>query len=193
MRLITLFTLATMAAVPAAAQDKMKEGDAGSRAGTGTSQKGEITKTTQKFVKEAASGNTLEVETSRLALQKSQNSDVKGFAQMMIDDHTKVGEDMKAALKEAGLPPPADKLTPKHQETVDKLNKADAGKFDAQYVDAQIKAHEEAIALFSQYAKNGDTQQLKQFAEAKLPSLEKHQTMARDLQSKMGAGTGTSQ
>jgi putative membrane protein len=109
----------------------------------------------------------------------------------MIDDHTKVGEQMKSALQTAGLPPPADKMTPKHQDVVDKLKQADGNKFDGQYVAAQLKAHDEAINLFSNYAKNGDNAELKQFAQATLPSLEKHKTMVEDLRSKVTGGSAT--
>ncbi len=194
MKTIAVIAALGLAAVPAAAQEKSYQKDPGTTNRTGgqmAPQKGSASKTTQTFSQQAASGNTLEVETSRLALEKSQNADVKSFAQMMIDDHTKVGEQMKTALKDAGLPAPADKLLPKHQDTVDKLKEAGQGKFDSQYVAAQIKAHEEAVSLFSNYAKSGDNAQLKQFAEATLPSLEKHKTMAEDLKSKVTGGSAT--
>jgi putative membrane protein len=194
MKLLSLIAMAALAATPAMAQEQKVQKDPGSTTRTDTDaqqMKGKASKMTRSFTTAAASGNTLEVESSRIALEKSQNQDVKSFAQMMIDDHTKVGEQMKTTLQTAGLQPPADKMTPKHQDVVDKLKKAEGNKFDGQYVAAQMKAHDEAINLFSKYAKNGDHAELKQFAEATLPSLEKHKTMVEDLKSKVTGGGAT--
>ncbi len=168
MKLINLIAIAGLTATAAVAQEPTYQKDPGAtnRTGTGEAQpaNAKASKATQEFTMNAASGNMLEVETSRIALQKSQNQDVKSFAQMMVDDHTKVGEQMKSTLQTAGLPAPADKLTPKHKDMVDKLNQAPVGKFDSQYVAVQIKAHDEAINLFSRYAKSGDNKELQQFA-----------------------------
>ncbi|MBY0226977.1 MAG: DUF4142 domain-containing protein [Hyphomicrobium sp.] len=194
MKLLSLIAVAALAATPSLAQDQKIQKDPGSTTRTGTDSqpmKGKASKATQSFATAAASGNTLEVESSRIALEKSQNQDVKSFAQMMIDDHTKVGEQMKSALETAGLPAPADKMMPKHQDLVDKLKQAGANKFDGQYVAVQLKAHDEAINLFSDYAKNGDNAELKQFAQATLPSLEKHKDLAEDLRSKVVGGSAT--
>jgi putative membrane protein len=152
---------------------------------------GKASKMTQSFTKSAASANMLEVESSRLALDKAQNKDVKSFAQMMIDDHTKAGEQMKTAVQNAGLPPPAEKMTPRHQDMVNKLKQAGDGRFDGQYVALQVKAHDEAVNLFSKYAKNGDNPEMKKFAEATLPTLEKHKSAVEDLRAKISGSSNT--
>jgi putative membrane protein len=195
MRVLLLVAAASLAALPAVAQDTKQQKDprTTTRSDSDTKQQdAKASKTTRTFTTGAASGNTLEIETSRIALEKSQNQDVKSFAQMMIDDHTKVGEQMKTALQNAGLEPPAEKMSPKHQDMVDKLKQAGEGKFDSQYVAVQLKAHEEAINLFSNYAKNGDNAELKKFAQTTLPSLEKHKDAAEDLRSKVTT-TGSTQ
>jgi putative membrane protein len=190
-----MIAAASLAALPAAAQDTKQQKDPGTttRMDSDANQKNtKASEATRTFTTGAASGNTLEIETSRFALEKSQNQDVKSYAQMMIDDHTKVGEQMKTAMQNAGLEPPADKMSPKHQDMVDKLKQAGEGKFDSQYVAVQLKAHEEAINLFSNYAKTGDNAELKQFAQNTLPSLEKHKDAAEDLKSKVTT-TGSTQ
>ena len=42
------------------------------------------------FVKKAIMGNNAEIDTAKMALQKSQNQSVKDYAQKMIDDHGKM-------------------------------------------------------------------------------------------------------
>ena len=47
------------------------------------------------FVMKAMQGGMAEVQLGQLTLQKSENQQVKQFAQRMVDDHTKMGDQMK--------------------------------------------------------------------------------------------------
>ena len=49
------------------------------------------------FVQAAASGNALEIETSRLAGDRSSSASIKSFAALMVTMHTKVQQDLNAA------------------------------------------------------------------------------------------------
>ena len=140
---------------------------------------------TTEFVDKVAVSNKFEIDTSQLALKYGKGEDVKKFAQQMIDDHTKAGEEFKAAVKEAGLEPPADTLDLSHQATYAKLRvfTTESG-FDASYISAQLDAHKDAVALFRDYAANGPTPSLKAFAEKTLPTLEHHLSMVEELQTK---------
>ena len=140
---------------------------------------------TTEFVDKVAVSNKFEIDTSHLALKYGKGEDVKKFAQQMIDDHTKAGEDFKAAVKEAGIEPPADTLDLSHQATYAKLRvfTTEAG-FDASYLSAQLDAHKDAVALFRDYAANGPTPSLKSFAEKTLPTLEHHLKMVEELNAK---------
>jgi len=57
--------------------------------------------------------------------------------------------------------------------------------FDRGFVDAQVKAHQEAIALFEKQANGGDDSELKAFAQKQLPGLRNHLKQAQDLQAKL--------
>ena len=140
---------------------------------------------TKDFADKATVANKFEIDTSQLALKYGKGEDVKKFAQQMIDDHTKAGEEFKAAVKEAGIEPPSDTLDMSHQATYAKLRlfTTEAG-FDASYISAQLNAHKDAVALFRDYAANGPTPQLKAFAEKTLPTLEHHLSMVEDLSRK---------
>ncbi|MBJ7547393.1 DUF4142 domain-containing protein, partial [Pseudomonas sp. OA3] len=48
----------------------------------------------EDFVEEASAKGVAEIETAKLALEKSQNEAVKGFAQMMIDDHRRANQQL---------------------------------------------------------------------------------------------------
>ena len=57
--------------------------------------------------------------------------------------------------------------------------------FDRGFIDAQVKAHQEAIALFEKQANSGSDSELKAFAQKQLPGLRNHLKQAQDLQAKL--------
>lgn len=135
------------------------------------------------FMMKAAQSDMLEIMSSQAALQKSSSEDVKRFAQMMIDDHTKTSEELKtiAASKNVTLPAA---VSSKQQSMLDKLNRASAGAdFDREYMKMQVKAHEDAVKLFQKQANSNDAEDAdaKAFAAKNLPALQSHLTMARTM------------
>jgi|SRR5688572_4596141 len=58
--------------------------------------------------------------------------------------------------------------------------------FDRGFIDAQVNAHQEAIALFETQANGGGDSDLKAFAQKQLPGLRNHLKQAQDLQAKLG-------
>jgi predicted outer membrane protein/sporulation protein YlmC with PRC-barrel domain len=136
----------------------------------------------EAFVPKVAVANMFEIQSSELALEQAENADVKDFAQRMVDDHTKAGEDFQAALEASGLGiTPPDALDEEHQQKIDELQAASGADFDRMYVDMQVAAHDEAVNLFSGYAEGGDNEDLKTFAENTLPTLQEHQEMIRQI------------
>ncbi|WP_145914769.1 DUF4142 domain-containing protein, partial [Pseudomonas syringae group genomosp. 3] len=53
--------------------------------------------------------------------------------------------------------------------------------FDQAYANNQVSAHEQAIKLYKEEAENGKDPELKAFAKATLPTLEKHLEHAKKL------------
>jgi len=131
--------------------------------------------TAAEFVKKASVAGEFEVATSKLALDKSQDKDVKRFAQMMIEDHTQANETLKQTIQAAALPvKPAVKLDEEHQKKFNELQALSSDAFDEKYLDIQEDAHEDAVKLFNNYAQYGDNKDLKQFAQDTLPTLRAH-------------------
>lgn len=141
-------------------------------------------KDTREFIQKATMGNQFEILSSQEAIQRAQDAKVKEFAQKMIDDHTQVAKDMKAALEETNMGSAVTEpvvLDSDHQEKLDDLKKADANSFDEKYIDAQQEAHEDAVDLFKDYSDDGNNPTLKSFAAKTLPSLEMHKQQADTL------------
>lgn len=143
------------------------------------------TMSAQDFVTKASVANMFEIESSKLALDNAKNSDVRAFAQRMIDDHTKTGERLKSVLSDSKSDiKPADKLDAKHSNLMDTLKAESSNTFDQQYITMQVNAHKEAVKLFTDYSMSGDNKALKDFAASTLPSLKQHADHVQDLKSK---------
>jgi putative membrane protein len=126
------------------------------------------------WVKTVAAANFFEIESSKIALEKSSSEDVKKFAQQMIDDHTKAGEKLASVLKNQGMELPPRDLAPKQADAIELLKKVDGKDFDAAYVSLQHGAHMEAVTLFMTYAAKPDDAALGAFAKETVPTLEMH-------------------
>ena len=159
-----LFLSASLLAVPAAY--------AQTASGAATTAPMQITDP-QQFADMAGSSNMFEIESSRVALEKASSEEVKSFAQHMIDDHGKAGEDMKAAAQDDGITP-APGLQPAHQAKLDELSALEGEAFDTAYIAAQVAAHDEAVALFEGFSTQGEDSALKAFAANTLPTLHQH-------------------
>lgn len=142
--------------------------------------------TSNDFVDNAAAVGIAEVETSKLALEKSASADIKSFANMMITDHSKANDELAAIAKKHDIEVP-DSTTLVKQAKEKILDLRDES-FDAAYANNQVKAHEETIELFKKEAntvtddKVKGATELKGFAQKMLPALEKHLEMAKKLQ-----------
>ena len=138
------------------------------------------------FVTKAAMSDMYEVEAAKVALARSQNAEVKKFAQMMVDDHTKSTNDLKSAIAASGLsltPPSA--LDEAHAENIQELKDEEAADFDKAYLNDQVDAHQMALDLLQRYANDGDNAQLKGFAATTAPVVQTHYDHAKQMRDAM--------
>ena len=134
------------------------------------------------FWSKAAQGGMAEVELAKLALQKSQNADVKKFAQTMVTDHTKANDELKGLATKKNVTLPTDLGS--HKSTLDDLNGKTGADFDKAYVAAMVDDHEEDVDLFEDNTDNSDPD-IKAFTTKTLPTLKSHLEMIKGIQSKM--------
>jgi putative membrane protein len=62
-----------------------------------------VDKDDAKFAVAAANGGMAEVELGQLAQQKAANAKVKDFGAMMVNDHSKANDELKALAKSKGI------------------------------------------------------------------------------------------
>ena len=129
-----------------------------------------------------------EIELSQLAAQKASSSEVKQFAQRMVDDHQRANEQLRQIARDKGV------TLPSSSESSDKDRFANlsGSEFDREYIRHQMNAHKDAISLFENQAANGKDPELKSFASNQLGNLRQHSSMANDLHSMSAARSSSS-
>ena len=144
---------------------------------------------TDSFVFLAANAGLYEIESSKIALERSHRDDVREAAQQMITDHTDIAGKLGSWLGGMNRPnSPPDHLDPLHQVLINDLHGASDEDFDHRYVDQQVSAHKIAVTLFNQYQKHGDNEGLRELATLALPVLEKHLAMMQTLGAQAAKG-----
>jgi putative membrane protein len=96
------------------------------------------------FVKDAAITGMAEISLARTAMERGSTPSVKKFAQMMIDDHTKAGEKMKALAEQHHIEMPA-QVDDEHKDLADKLAAKRGLDFDRDYADAMVDGHQNFV------------------------------------------------
>ena len=139
--------------------------------------------TNESFVTKATQASLAEVELSKLALQKSQDGEVRSFAQRMVQDHEKASAELKPIAQKHGIQASA-QLDAKHAKKLEELRAKSGAEFDAEYSRIMMKDHEKAVGLFSKASKSTQLQaDLRNFASKTLPTLERSEEHTSELQS----------
>ena len=127
----------------------------------------------ESFYKSAAEGGLAEVAAGKLAENKASNAALKDFAGMMVKDHSTADQKLwaMAASKDIKLP-----TTPSVQQvaTSDRLKLLSRASFDKAYIQNQVDAHRETVALLRKEIASGRDPQAKQFAQSLLPTVQGH-------------------
>jgi putative membrane protein len=132
------------------------------------------------FAVKTANAGMTEVELGKIAEEKATSKSVKDFGAMMVKDHTKANEELKAlaSAKNITLPATVSEDTRKH---IDDLNKKTGNDFDHDYIDMMVNDHKDVIDNFEDAAKNSKDSAFKNFAVKTLPTLYKHLGAAKAI------------
>jgi putative membrane protein len=139
------------------------------------------TPTPQEFINTAAKSDAFEIAAAKLAATKAASPEVKSFAEKMIKAHTDSTAKIKAA---SGKLVPDATMTKDQNDDLADLGKLTGAKFDEEYIDGQVDAHESALSLMQAFARDGGDASLKTAASEIAPVVQGHLKMARDLEKK---------
>jgi putative membrane protein len=138
------------------------------------------------FLENAAQSGHAEIEGSKMAQQKSGNAAVKTFADQMIQDHSKVAQELTTLAASKGYTPPSEPSV-MQKTKLKALSVTSGATFDRMYASQiGVSAHEDAVGLFQKAATDAKDPDIKAFAAKTTPALEHHLEMAKALQKTVG-------
>jgi putative membrane protein len=151
-----------------------------------------LAKSDQQMLLQLAQGNMAEIEAGKIALQKSQNTEVKAFAQQMIDDHTKGLQEVQSVAQSKGVTLPSEPDA-KHKAMASKLNNLSGDAFDRTYLSqAGVADHKKTHALVQKVQSNAKDADVKALAAKLEPTVAQHLTHVTQLNASIkGGGSGT--
>lgn len=145
-----------------------------------------LSKDDQKLMMEVAMGGMMQLEVSRVGVEKATNAEAKILAQSEVEEQTALGNKLReiAAAKNVTLPTAPDSKT---QAMVAKMRERAAGTdFDKMYVrDSGVKGHEKLDKTMSKVETKATDPALRGVAQAAHPLVRTHLQVSRDVLAKM--------
>jgi putative membrane protein len=132
------------------------------------------------FLQQAQLSGLTEIDAGRVAIRNSSDPAVEEFGRWMLTDHAALGNTLTALAQRLGITLPT-ALDPQHQSELNDLASRTGRNFDQSYTAAQVKDHQDAIALFQQEVSAGQNSAVVAFARQALPLLQAHLQQAEIL------------
>ena len=132
-----------------------------------------VEKVDAEFIVDAANGGMTEIELGKMAMQKGISKQVKNFGAMMIKDHSKINDMIKAIAVTKNISIPKAPGV-KEQKIISKLTGKSGKDFDKAYIDNMIEDHKDDIKAFQTAAKKCLDPDVKSFAVKTIPILQEH-------------------
>jgi len=169
--LFTTLALASVLSAPVFAQSKMDNDDASA-------------------MKQIAQANLNEISAGKAGVSKAQSPDVKSFAQKMVDDHTKMYEEMKAlaARKDVSLPKDANMKDMAQMKLMERKSGAD---FDREFMEHMVKEHEQTLKDVQAIAAKAKDADFKAALQKATPKIQEPLAHAQRLAKSAAAGSSS--
>ena len=137
----------------------------------------------ERFVKNEVTAGKAVVKLAGLGAKKTERTDIRAFAEMLVTDHSKANEELTklAGTKGVELSTEAD---PKHEETYQKLENESGPNFDKAFLAEIVSGHKKCVSDFEKASQDAKDDDLKAWAEKMVPALKAHLEKAKELGTK---------
>jgi putative membrane protein len=142
-----------------------------------------LNKADTEFVHTALSGGWSSEKAAELGLKRGLVGAEHDFAQKVLDEHTKLTDELKAIAKVKGIVVPS-MLDEKSQSKVDDLGKKNDVEFPLAFLQFQMDAHKQAVSAFKDASEDAKDIDVKVFAIKYLATLQAHLEKAKELTKK---------
>jgi putative membrane protein len=143
-----------------------------------------LTANDSAFVQSQLNDNMAEIKIAQLALQKSQDQNVRNYAQKLITDHTAANETLMPIASSHNIQP-SPTLSPAAQAIYDKLSTLNGVAFDTIYIDAMIREHDMDIKALDAQQTAGQNQQLNVWVQNTRPVVVQHDQIAQQIRANL--------
>jgi putative membrane protein len=142
------------------------------------------------FVQELAKGGNAEVQFGHLAVNQGESEAVRNFGRHMVADHSEANKKLTEIARKSNITVP-DGISAEHSRKFLQLQNMRGSKFDTEYINGQIKDHQQTVQLLQHEISAGQDEALKALAKELLPTVMKHLQQAQDIQKNLnGQKTG---
>lgn len=139
-----------------------------------------LSKADRAFICEAAMANVLEVKMSRIAALRVNSNPLRGYARETAQDYDRASYKLKEIAWSKDLEM-CEGLDYKRSQLLLALQHHMGNDFDREYLTLQVDQRRRTVLLFQQQAQTGGDDELRKFAESRLPALEAYLKTARTL------------
>lgn len=212
-RRIVLAGFATLAATPVLAQtggapaSRQPGTAAGSAAGAGMNRmSGQMSQADMQHMQQTMQLGMVALETSRIAQEKTQNPDLKQFAEFEVQEQTTLSEVLRSMMEPAAtaatgaasgqtqsgqtsgtMQAGAMQMDPQTREMVQRLQNTQSGEaFDRQYLQGQIEGHRNLLQVQERYLQsNPQNREHVNVAKMARGQIREHIALLENIQQKM--------
>jgi putative membrane protein len=125
----------------------------------------EFTETTQGFAEAVAVHAMYEIAAAEIALGRSGSDPVRAFAEDALGANKEASDALVEVVRASNIPlEMPSELDARHQGMIDNLTGASDADFDARFIELQVNTHREALTLFEDYAQDGRSPPVRDFA-----------------------------
>ena len=138
----------------------------------------------------AVTANQIDIDYGKIALEKSENPEVRKFAETMMKDHQDIIDQAVALVKELNVTPKdnafSQSLLDGATTTKSKLNGLEGAEFDKAYIENEVAYHKAVIAAVNDsLIPSTENEKLKALLVSVVPLLKHHLEMAEVAQEKI--------
>lgn len=148
------------------------------------------------IVSAVSASNAGEIAAGQIAQQQASNARVKTFARQMVTDHQAMQKQSDQLVTRANLTPQpgpaADSIDRANKAMVAAMQGVTGANFDRQYMESQVLAHQNTLAMLQSAAGMAQNAELKQLLTAAQPKVQAHLEQARQIQTAVGGSASTS-
>ncbi|MFI6797386.1 DUF4142 domain-containing protein [Streptosporangium canum] len=132
----------------------------------------------KKFLVQLHRVDLTEIQAGNLAQRRSTDRSIIDLGKVLVDNHTKLDENVRQVAQKAGVPLPEDPNANQRQQLAD-LSRLTGQVFDNAWLAVMITGHRQTLDRLDQELSEGSSPEVKKLAEDARPVVREHLNMLR--------------